>query len=233
MWDKIYDILVNAFSKTALSTHDLFNIVFSLVLAILIGLVISQVYKRTHRGLNYEVGFLTTLIILAPVVAAVMMFIQGSLVLSLGLVGSLSIIRFRTPIKDTRDMVFLFWVITVGLGCGIYNWTLVVIFTLLVFLTVIILYLTKYGQSHNKDYVLVLSGDSSYPDEDVEKIIKRHTLDVRVRSQETENDFWEIIFEVRFTGQAGEESKRMVQALQALSGVRKVSLLAPQLALPV
>ncbi|MGD8402414.1 MAG: DUF4956 domain-containing protein [Anaerolineales bacterium] len=233
MWDKIYNIFVNAFAQTALSTQDLFNIVFSLVLAIVLGFVISQVYKHTHLGLNYEISFLTTLILLAPIVAAVMMFIQGSLALSLGLVGSLSIIRFRTPIKDTRDMVFLFWVIAIGLGCGIYNWTLVVVFSLLIFITIIILYLTRYGQSRNKDYVLVLSGDSSYPDSEVESILKRYTFDVRVRSRESENDLWEIIFEVRFTEAVGEESKQLVQELQALSGVSKVSLLAPQLALPV
>jgi uncharacterized membrane protein YhiD involved in acid resistance len=233
MWDKLYDILVNAFAQTALSTQELFNVVFSLILAILIGLVISQVYKHTHRGLNYENSFLTTLILIAPIVAAIMIFIQGSLVLSLGLVGSLSIIRFRTPIKDTRDMVFLFWVIAVGLGCGIYSWTLVVIFTLLIFVTVIILYLTKYGRSRNQDYVLVLSGDSSYPEDELERIIKQHTYDVRVRSRESENDTWEIIFEVRFTDKVGGESKQLVQELKALSGVSKVSLLAPQLALPV
>ena len=233
MWDKIYAILKNVFAQSALSAQELFNVVFSLILAIMIGFVISQVYKHTHRGLNYEISFLATLILLAPIVAAVMIFIQGSLVLSLGLVGSLSIIRFRTPIKDTRDMVFLFWAIAAGLGCGIYSWTLVVIFTLLVFVTVIILYLTKYGRSRNQDYVLVLSGASSYPDNDVENIIKQHTFDVRVRSRESDNETWEIIFEVRFTDKVGEESKQLVGELQALSGVSKVSLLAPQLALPV
>jgi len=233
MWDKIYDILISAFSQSALSAQELFNVVFSLILAIMIGLVISQVYKHTHRGLNYEISFLATLILLAPIIAAVMIFIQGSLVLSLGLVGSLSIIRFRTPIKDTRDMVFLFWAIAAGLGCGIYSWTLVVIFTLLVFVTVSILYLTKYGRSRNKDYVLVLSGDSSYPDNEVERIIKQYTFDIRVRSRESEKEFWEIIFEVRFKDEVGEESKQLAQELQALSGIRKVSLLAPQLALPV
>ncbi len=233
MWDKFTSIIANAFAQTALSSQELFNVVFSLTLAIIIGLIISQVYKRTHRGLNYEIGFLTTLILLAPIVTAVMIFIQGSLVLSLGLVGSLSIIRFRTPIKDTRDMVFLFWVITTGLGCGIYNWSLVVIFTLIVMATVIILYLTKYGKSSNQDYVLVLSGDSSLPDDEVEKIIKQFTFDARVRSRESDNDTWEIVFEVRFADDVGEESKQLVQKLQGLSGIHRVSLLAPQLALPV
>jgi hypothetical protein len=211
----------------------MFNIIFSFVLAIIMGFVISQVYKRTHRGLNYETSFLTTLILLGPIVTAVMIFIQGSLVLSLGLVGSLSIIRFRTPIKDTRDMVFLFWVIATGLGCGIYNWTLVIIFTLLELMTVIVLYFTKYGQSRNNDYVLILSGGSSYPDTDAERIIKQHTFDVRVRSREVENDIWEIIFEVRFAGNVAEESKQLVQELQASPSIYKVSLLAPQLTLPV
>lgn len=224
---------MNALAQTSLSAQELFNIITSLTLAIIIGVIISQVYKRTHRGLNYEISFLTTLILLAPIVAAVMIFIQGSLVLSLGLVGSLSIIRFRTPIKDTRDMVFLFWVIATGLGCGIYNWTLVVIFTLLVVVTVVILYITKYGQSRNQDYVLILSGDSSSLEDDVERIIRQHTFDARVRSRESENDIWEIIFEVRFTGNVGEESKQLVQKLQEIKGIHKVSLLAPQLALPV
>lgn len=233
MWDKFARILMNALAQTSLSAQELFNIITSLTLAIIIGVIISQVYKRTHRGLNYEISFLTTLILLAPIVAAVMIFIQGSLVLSLGLVGSLSIIRFRTPIKDTRDMVFLFWVIATGLGCGIYNWTLVVIFTLLVVVTVVILYITKYGQSRNQDYVLILSGDSSSLEDDVERIIRQHTFDARVRSRESENDIWEIIFEVRFTGNVGEESKQLVQKLQEIKGIHKVSLLAPQLALPV
>ena len=233
MLDKLSGILASAFNQTALSAQELFNVIFSLALAILVGFVISQVYKRTHRGLNYEASFLTTLILLGPIIAAVMIFIQGSLVLSLGLVGSLSIIRFRTPIKDTRDMVFIFWVIATGLGCGIYSWTLVVIFTLLVFTAVVILYLTQYGKSRHNDYVLVLFGDAAYPHQEVENILKEYTFDARVRSQEVEEDLWEMVFEIRFAGEDGDESKTLVRELQALTGIQRVSLLAPQLALPV
>src|SRR5690625_5465921 len=72
--------------------------------------------------MTYERSFLTTFVLISPIVTMVVYFIQGDLVVSLGLVGSLSIIRFRTPIKDTRDMVFLFWSIAVGLGAGTGNW---------------------------------------------------------------------------------------------------------------
>lgn len=100
-----------------LTGGDLFTILFSLGLAAAIAVIISQIYKHTHRGMNFELTFMTTLVLLAPIVAVVMLFIRGDLVLSLGLIGSLSIIRFRTPIKDTRDMVFLFWTIAIKLGC--------------------------------------------------------------------------------------------------------------------
>ena len=84
------------------------KLICSLLLSILISLGIAMLYRGTHRGLNYEHSFVNTLVLLAPIVTLVMLFIRGDLVLSLGLVGSLSIIRFRTPIKDSRDMVYIF-----------------------------------------------------------------------------------------------------------------------------
>jgi hypothetical protein len=140
MWDEIITIIQRAFASMALTSEDIFNIIFSLIVSIIIGVVISQTYKLTHRGVNYESTFMTSLVMLAPIVAVVMFFIQGNLVLSLGLVGSLSIIRFRTPIKDTRDMVYLFWVIAVGLGAGTYHWGIVIISSLAILALIVILY---------------------------------------------------------------------------------------------
>src|SRR5690625_5583288 len=82
--------------------------------------------------MTYERSFLTTFVLISPIVTMVVYFIQGDLVVSLGLVGSLSIIRFRTPIKDTRDMVFLFWSIAVGLGAGTGNWTITIVASIIV-----------------------------------------------------------------------------------------------------
>ena len=98
--------IIDVFS---LSQSTLLQFLVSIGLSIILGIGIALIYRYTHKGLNYESSFILTLSLLAPIVTLVMFFIQGDLVLSLGLVGSLSIIRFRTPIKDTRDMVFLFW----------------------------------------------------------------------------------------------------------------------------
>lgn len=213
--------------------RDLFDVLFSLIISVVIALVISQIYKHTHRGMNFELTFMATLVLLAPIVTVVMLFIRGDLVLSLGLIGSLSIIRFRTPIKDTRDMVYLFWTIAVGLGAGTYNWTIVIVSTIFIAILMYILYFIKYGRSRNTDFVLVVSGDPSYRDEQVEAIIKNYTEEARIRSHEAEGGYSEIIYELRFPKMLDPVTRKLVKDLEALEGVQKVSLMAPQLALPV
>jgi len=113
--DGFLSLLTRFTSLIGFEKLDFASVLFSLFLAVAVAFLVSQIYKYTHRGLNYELAFMSTLVLLAPIISVVMLFIRGDLVLSLGLIGSLSIIRFRTPIKDTRDMVFLFWVIAVGL----------------------------------------------------------------------------------------------------------------------
>jgi len=212
---------------------DFASILFSLLLATAVAFIISQIYKYTHRGLNYELAFMSTLVLLAPIVSVVMLFIRGDLVLSLGLIGSLSIIRFRTPIKDTRDMVFLFWVIAVGLGCGTYNWNVVIISTILISITMFILHFIKYGQSSGTDYVLVVTGSLALSNNEIGKVLRRYTKESRIRSQEADEGFWEIVFEVQLIDLTEEKTGALFGELKAIEGVNKVSLLAPQIALPV
>jgi hypothetical protein len=227
------DTLTTLWNNLILSGPDLVDVFFSISLAAVIGALISQLYKNTHRGLNYEHTFMATLVLLAPIVTVVMLYIRGDLVLSLGLIGSLSIIRFRTPIKDTRDMVFLFWVIAVGLGSGTYNWGVVVLSSFFLMILVAILYYIRYGTSQNSDFVLVVSGNMPYEGDQPLNIIKRYTVDARVRSHEVTQDNWEIVYELRFQKLAERQDEKVIAELQALPGVQRVSLLAPQLALPL
>ncbi len=213
--------------------QDMLDVFFSMFLAIVIALVISQIYKHTHRGMNFELSFMSTLVLLAPIVTVVMLFIRGDLVLSLGLIGSLSIIRFRTPIKDTRDMVFLFWTISVGLGCGTYNWTVVILSTLFISAVMILLYIFKYGRSLNTDYILVVSGSKTSDNSKIESAIMDFAEEAKMRSYESENEAWEIIYELRYPRSKSPDSKALITHIESIAGVSKVSLLAPQLALPV
>lgn len=227
------EFITNTIDNILIQRADVFDVLFSMLLAILIALIISQIYKHTHRGMNFELSFMATLVLLAPIVSVVMLFIRGDLVLSLGLIGSLSIIRFRTPIKDTRDMVFLFWTIAVGLGCGTYNWAVVIVSTLLISLVIITLYFIKYGVSVNSDYVLVVSGEAPADSAALEKLIIQYVDDAKMRSYEISEGQWEAIYELRYPKSMRHTNKNMINDIQSINGILKVSLLAPQLALPV
>ena len=233
MWINIRDMINRIADFVGLTDLDLANVVFSLLLAIAIAFIISQIYKYTHRGLNYELTFMATLVALAPIIAVVMLFIRGDLVLSLGLIGSISIIRFRTPIKDTRDMVFIFWVIAVGLGSGTYNWNVVIISTIVIATLMFLLHFLRYGHSKATDYVLVVTGTKALKNHEIGEVLKSYANEIRVRSQETEEDYWEIIFEIQLKDLTEAMVGELHDRLNHIPGVKKISLLAPQIALPV
>jgi hypothetical protein len=216
-----------------LSGPDLKDALISLALASFMGLLVSQLYRYTHRGLNYEHTFMAALVLLAPIVSVVMLYIRGDLVLSLGLIGSLSIVRFRTAIKDTRDMVFLFWAIAIGLGSGTYNWGVVVVSSFFVMVLVALLYYVRYGHTLNTDFVLVLSGKAPFQGDTSRETIQRYSIGARLRSFEVQDTHWELVYELHLTESSSQNAETLIAELKALPGVAEVSLMAPQLALPL
>lgn len=227
------DLIKQMLDAVMLSPGEVFNVTFSLAIAIIVAVIISQVYKRTHRGMNYELGFMGTLVLLAPVVALVMMFIRGDLVLSLGLIGSLSIIRFRTPIKDSRDMVFLFWTIASGLGAGTYNWMLVILACLIMVPLAFLLYTVNYGGTEQRDFVLIVAGNATCPTAAVDATLRQTAQTFKMRSQEMEQERWELVYELALPPDDPIVADNLLQQLKENAAVQRVSLLAPQLNLPV
>ncbi len=207
--------------------------VVSLIASTVLSFGIGFVYKYTNYGLSYEASFLSTLVALAPIVACVMFFIQGDLVLSLGLVGSLSIIRFRTPIKDTRDMVFLFWSIATGLGAGTYNLGIVIISSIIITLVFVLMYLIRYGVPRNAQYMLVISGPDTYPALEIEQIIASYKMRAYVRSHEVKEGVWERIIELNLHKSDPGIVNELVNEVTEIEEIEKISLLAPQLVLPM
>ncbi|MGI6538909.1 MAG: DUF4956 domain-containing protein [Caldicoprobacterales bacterium] len=226
MWNSVLETFF-------ITWQEIIYVLVSLVLSVLMGAVTAIVYKLTHRGMNYEPSFVSTLVALSPIVAMVMLLIQGNLVLSLGLVGSLSIIRFRTPVKDTRDMVFLFWSIATGLGCGTHNWTVTLILTALIAIVMCVLYLMRAGSLRHKEFVLVISGTKPFQSENINELIRRHNIKSQIRTHEIQDDQWEIIYEMKAVDMKQGMVEALIEDINSLEGVSKVSVLAPQLALPL
>lgn len=216
-----------------LTLRELYTVTMAMGSAVLVGLIISWLYRTTHRGFNYERSFPATLVLLAPIVAVIMLFIQGNLVLSLGLVGSLSIIRFRTAIKDSRDMVYLFWTIAAGLGCGTANWGFVTVSTAIIGSVICALYLLDRRRVTHAEFVLVVGGGSPCDLQQLGLVVGRHAPRVQIRSHELEGGRWETVFELRFDPARGTALDNLIREVREVEGVDKVSILAPQLALPM
>jgi hypothetical protein len=221
--------IINQFS---LSTLNLLRFGVSIVLAIALGLGISFIYRITHKGLNYESSFTSTLTFLVPIVSFVMFFIQGNLVLSLGLVGSLSIIRFRTPIKDTKDMVFLFWSIVIGLGVGTLNWTLSIIGSLVLAACMYIFYKLNYGQKKHSEYILIIRGNQPFDYKEIDAL-KSEDIMMNLRSREIEDNQFDIVYELKFDLKNLDQVHELIGQLETNGQINKVSLLSPQLNLPM
>ena len=94
------------------------EILINLVLSFILGVLISLIYKKTHKGLSYSQSFMVTNIFVAVIVCMVIMIIGNSLARAFALVGALSIIRFRTVVKDTKDTAYIFWSLAAGMAAG-------------------------------------------------------------------------------------------------------------------
>lgn len=132
--NNFYNLTSTEFSAAII----IFNIVFALVLQ----LGITWVYKKTHRGISYSPSFIFTLIIVGIISAVVMMIIQNNFVGAIALLGAFSLIRFRTILKETRDVAFLFFSLAVGVAVGTSNYSIALIST--IFISFIILVLDWY-----------------------------------------------------------------------------------------
>lgn len=145
------DMILN---NDAFYNFSYLEIIFNLGVAFIGGLVISWIYKTTHKGLSYSQSFVITTIMVTVVVSLVIMVIGNNLARAFALVGALSIIRFRTVVKDTKDTAFIFWALAVGLASGTSNYFLAFFGTSIIGIIVIILNVTNYGTLYKSEFIL-------------------------------------------------------------------------------
>ncbi len=130
------------------------EIIFNLILSFFLGLLISFVYKKTHKGMSYSQSFMVTNIFLSLIVCMVIMTIGNSISRAFALVGALSIIRFRTVIKDPKDIVFIFWSLATGMVCGTGQYFLAFASSLIITIVAYILHKSNYGSIYKSEFIL-------------------------------------------------------------------------------
>ena len=212
------DILKNSFLE---QTAD-FSIVAaatSLLSALFIGLFIFFIYKKTYAGVMYSKPFNTSLVLLPVLTTFVILAVTSNVVLSLGMVGALSIVRFRTAIKEPLDLVFLFWSISVGiiLGAGLYA----LAFLGSLFITAILLILTGKVDS-SAPYILMLQLENENAELQATEIIKNRFGKVIVKSKSITDGQPELIYEVKVKN----NETSFMNELSAIEGVQNATLVS-------
>ncbi len=139
------------------------QVILSFLIAFALGFLWATVYRKTHSGVAYTRSFFLTLLLIPSIVAMVMMAIGSNVALSLGLVGSLSVIRFRTVIKDTKDMTFLFLAIGIGLCCGANAWMVAITGTVVISLITVIMSKVGHDRAGSADYILIFRSNEKEP----------------------------------------------------------------------
>ncbi|MBQ8080425.1 MAG: DUF4956 domain-containing protein [Clostridia bacterium] len=203
-----------------LSNFTPFNVALVLLAGLVIGIVISLVYKKTYRGVLYSPSFSLTLIMLTLITAPVTMAIGSNVALSMGMVGALSIVRFRTAVKEPLDTAYMFWAITMGilLGAGQYLISLVVV----VGISLIMLALSYVHFRNPNSYLLVMHYDEAAQGE-IDNVLRKQVRFYRMRSKTVTRAGAEMTYEVRMD-QRGDLVGRML----AIEGVFDATLVAMQ-----
>ncbi|HJA30378.1 MAG: DUF4956 domain-containing protein [Clostridiales bacterium] len=213
------DIFKNSFMEGFYSTDiSLATILLSMAIVCLIALYIFFAYRLLTRRTFYNKNFGISLAALAIITAAIILTIQSSIVISLGMVGALSIVRFRTAIKEPMDLVFLFWSISVGIICGAGLYSLAIIASLIVTVALLVLDLIPV----TKAPMLLIVGTTDLDGEDaLLNVVKKYSKHYRVKSRNISSGRMDMIVEVRVREEAA-----LVREACALKGMDSVSLLS-------
>ena len=210
------DIFKSSFLENV-SSVSLLDMGIALALAFCLGLFIFLVYKKTFNGVMYSSSFGVTLIALTMITTVVILAVTSNVVLSLGMVGALSIVRFRTAIKEPLDIAFLFWSIAVGIVLAAGMIPLAVIGSVIIGV-ILLVFVNKKSYVH--PYILVLECDCQESENKAKEFLSQHVTRSVVKSKTAQAGKVELNLDVRLK----EDNTDFVAALSQLKGVRSAVL---------
>lgn len=212
------DIFKSSFLENVTSV-SLLDMVLALVLAFGIGLFIFFVYKKTYGGVMYSSSFGVTLIALTMITTLVILAVTSNIVLSLGMVGALSIVRFRTAIKEPMDIAFLFWSIAVGivLAAGLIP---LAVFGSVVIGIILLVFANR--KDNSNPYIVVLSCEGSESEKTATEYLAKNTKKCSVKSKTVRKGDVELNIEIRLKN----ENTDFINAMADLPGVQNAVLVS-------
>lgn len=206
----LYDIISSAGN---LSTED---IITRILVSVVFGIAIFASYRLTHSGSVYSNKFNITLLTLTILTTMVMTVIGNNVALSLGMVGALSIVRFRTSVKDSRDTVYIFWTIIIGICCGVGDYVVAAVGSSMVFLV-----LLAFGRVSNTNRLLLILRADRIKEEELRRVLFQYFPKPPVqKAQNTTAEKTELIFELNQKLLTRAENEHRLRAISEQKPVR-------------
>lgn len=194
------------------------TIIISMVITILIALYIYAIYRLCSNKNFYSKDFNKTLAIMSVITAAIVLAMQSNLVISLGMVGALSIVRFRNAVKNPLDLLFLFWSISVGIICGASLYQVAIIMSLAVTILLLLLEVVKPPKA---PYLLVLNGTNKDMEGNLMQILKTNAKGYQIKARNIGTDGINMVVELRT-----KKEKDLLSECEKIEGITNVSLLS-------
>lgn len=216
MKETIYNYLVST-NQGSLSVLEIIQI---LVIAVGLSFVIFATYKITFSGVMYNRKFNVSLVMLTMVTTMVMIVIIGDISLSLGMVGALSIVRFRTAVKDPRDTAYIFWAIAVGISIGTQKYVIGIIGSLFIAILLIIFSIGRVGADDR--YLLIIRGQRE-KEEEIIRCVFNSFKDCELRAKNSSSENIEIVYQIKMKKGA---DKNIIKNLYKIQGVNTVNMIA-------
>ena len=212
------DIFKSSF-LTNVTSVSIFDMVLAMVMAFCLGLFIYFVYKKTYAGVMYSSNFGVTLIALTMISTLVILAVTSNVVLSLGMVGALSIVRFRTAIKEPLDIAFLFWAIAAGIVLAAGMIPLAVFGSVLIGIILLIFVNRK---TSTNPYIVVVSCDDHDSEQRVADFLRQHTEKSCVKSKTAQKGRIELNMEIRLKN----DDTDFINEIADMSGVQSAVLVS-------
>ena len=194
------------------------KIVVTLLVTVILAIYIFVVYYVHSKKTFYNKSFNVSLALIAIITAAIILAMQSNLVISLGMVGALSIVRFRTAIKEPMDLMFLFWSISVGIICGANLYVIAILASLVITIGLLALELTPVGMAAS---LLVVSAKDAAAEKEILDIVLQDNKVCKVKSRNLSEKGLNLIVECK-----PKDGAKVIQEVHAIEGVYGVSLMA-------
>lgn len=201
-------------SLDSFSTVSYIEIILGLICSFAIGMLIFWTYKTCFRGVVYSYNYNVSFVLMTMITAVIIMTISTNIVLSLGMVGALSIVRFRTAVKDPLDIVYMFWAISAGIAAGAAMYPIAIIGSIA--FTITLMWLSK-KKIRGEKYILVIHHNAEATDEVKRTIAK---LNAKLKSKTVRRGLIEISVEITLV----DDNTAFMTLLDSIEGVHDCSL---------